>query len=296
MPPDYDEAYPDSPPVGGRGRRGSRLLLVSAAAVLVVALAVTGVVLANRSQGSNDAGPPVNTGSTSSDGTASAAASTPASGTPATQATTQAATTAAAPPVTYPGSASAYATAAVAAWSGGNTTRLGQLNDPGDTVFDTLNHGDYNKHFTVYQCSTADPSSVCVLYNDVGDELDLHVRNVLIGHAHAVVDGEWNPIAFPTDLQAYAQEALDDWGKHNTAAVALLTGKPGDTAFNAVPASHRGDTWTFQSSQGAAGHIAYVWQNPTHESIVFQFAAPGSVTPPANRHGLIESVSFQLAA
>jgi hypothetical protein len=264
-------------------------MLAAAAIVLVAALSAVGVVLAENAHGGNSAGPPINAGSTS--GAASATPSATRSAPPTTPPTTAPQTTAAVQ-VTYPNSASVYATAAVTAWSTGDTVRLGQLNDPGDTVFDTLNAGNYNKQFTVYQCSNGDPSSVCVLFNNVGDELDLHVRNVLVGHAHAVVDGEWNPITFPTDLQAYAQEALNDWGKHNTAGVALLTTQPGDSAFSSVPDSHRGDTWAFNGSQGATGHSIYAWKSATGGIISFEFNNPGLVSPPANRHNLIQSVEF----
>jgi hypothetical protein len=78
------------------------------------------------------------------------------------------------------GLASAYATAAVTAWSGGDTTRLGQLNDPADPVFSTLDSGDYTEAFGLYRCNGAAGSSICVLYNQVGDELDLRLQNSLL--------------------------------------------------------------------------------------------------------------------
>ena len=282
----------DDPPDSGQGRRRPKLLLTSAAIVLALALGVAAFLIAYHPNSGDNQGRKVNAGATSSGGATSATPSIPGTTSPTTPPTTTAPPPA---PVTYPGSASAYANAAVTAWSTGNTARLGQLNDPANSVFDTLNAGNYDKHFGVYQCSNADPSSVCVLFNNVGDELDLHVRNVLVGHAHAVVDGEWNPITFPTDLQAYAKEALDDWGKHNTAAVALLTGKPDDSAFGSVPAGHRGDTWTFDHSEGATGHLYYQFRNPAGDTVMIGFANPGSITPPANRHGLVESVIFQPA-
>lgn len=278
----------DNPQAGGGGRR--RLMLAAAAIVLVAALSGVGVVLAENARGGNNAGPPVSAGLGSKGGT-SATPSATRSVPPTTPSTTGPTTAAAV--VTYPNSASAYANAVVTAWGTGDTVRLGQLNDPGDTVFDTLNAGNYNKQFSLYQCSNADPSSVCVLFNKFGDELDLHVRNVLVGHAHAVVDGEWNPITFPTDLQAYGKEALDDWGKHNTAAVALLTNQPNDSAFSSVPDSHRSDQWAFNGSQGATGHLIYEWKGATGGIISIEFNNPGFVSPPANRHNLIQSVVFQ---
>jgi hypothetical protein len=201
-------------------------------------------------------------------------------------------TTAAPPPVTYPATAEPYSLAAVNAWAGGDTTRLGQLTDPSATIFATLSAGDYNKVFAVYRCEGAAGSSYCTLYNLVGDTLILQLRNEYLGHAHAVIGGTWHPITFPTDLQAYAQEAIDAWQGHNTAAVALLTQKPGDTAFNVVPAALRTATWTYSHSEGAAGHLYYIWTDSAGDSIPIGFINPGIVSPPANRHHLIEAVVF----
>ena len=195
---------------------------------------------------------------------------------------------------TYPNSADAYAKAAVVAWQTGDTTRLGQLDDPGDTVFGTLNGGNYNKAFALYRCDGAAGSSICTFYNSVGDDLDLRLRNDLVGQPHAVVDGHFNPITFPTDYQAYAQEALNDWIGHNTAAVALLTGKPSDTAFSHIPASARDTSWTFQSEQGAAGHEYFVFTDPQNNSIAIGFVNPTIQSPPANHHGLIEDVEYSV--
>lgn len=197
------------------------------------------------------------------------------------------------PAATYPNTASAYATAAVTAWKTGDTGRLSELSDPGNGIWSTLNGGNYNKAFHVYLCDGAAGSSICAMYNAVGDELDLRLENDLIGHAHAVIDGQWHPITFPTDYKLYAQEAIDDWGKHNTAAVALLTGKPGDSAFSSVPSSHRNDQWTFDSEDGGMGSEFFTFVNPAGDQLIVRFANPGIVPPPANRHGLITGVSFQ---
>jgi hypothetical protein len=196
-------------------------------------------------------------------------------------------------PVSYPGDAAAYATAAVTAWGGGDTTRLGQLNDPADPVFSTLDSGNYDKAFGLYQCTGAAGSSICVFYNHVGDELDLRLLNSLLGQAHAVMDGQWHPITFPTDNRAYAEEAIHAWTGHNDAAVALLTGKPGATAFDPVPAERRDDTWTFDHNEGGTGHLFYIFRNTTGESIIVSIANEGFATVPPNRHGLIEVIYYQ---
>jgi hypothetical protein len=132
-----------------------------------------------------------------------------------------------------------------------------------------------------------------VLYNAVGDELDLRVLNSLLGQAHAVQDGQWHPITFPTDNRAYAEEAVHAWTGRNDAAVALLTGKPGATAFSAVPAAKRDDVWTFNHDEGGMGHLYYVFTNAAGDSIIVSMANEGFASVPPNRHGLIEGVVYQ---
>jgi hypothetical protein len=209
----------------------------------------------------------------------------------------EATTSAAAPPAaTYPGDAGAYATAAVTAWSQGDHARLAQLDAPGDTIFSTLDSGNYNKAFSLYRCDGAAGSSICALYNAVGDELDLRVLNSRLGQDHAVQDGQWHPITFPTDNRAYAEEAVHAWSGHNDAAVSLLTGKPGATAFSAVPAARRDDVWTYSGSDGGMGHLYYHFANAAGDNIIVSMANEGFATIPPNRHGLIEVVYYQAHA
>jgi hypothetical protein len=251
---------------------------------LVVGLASAGMALGLLA-GCGGSGPgPASSGGTGGTGGSGTAGDAP--GPASAGATTPA-------PMTYPGEAGAYATATVTAWSGGDSTRLGQLNDPADPIFSTLDSGNYNKAFGLYRCTGAAGSSICVLYNQVGDELDLRLQNSLLGQAHAVVDGQWHPITFPTDNRAYAEEAIHAWTGHNDAAVALLTGKPGATAFDPVPAPRRDDTWTFGHEEGGTGHLFYVFGNATGDHIVVSFANEGFATVPANRHGLIEVIYYQ---
>jgi hypothetical protein len=197
------------------------------------------------------------------------------------------------PPITYPTTAGSYAAAATNAWSAADNTRLGQLTDPAATIWNTLNGGNYNKQFGLYQCTGAAGSSICVLYNAVGDELDLQVRNDRIGLAQAVIGGQFHPITFPTDYQAYATEALSDWGKHNDAAVKLLLSTTNANAFNVVPATHRDDSWTFDHQEGAMGHMDFLFRNAAGDTVVIDFLNPGAQPPPANRHHLVETVYWE---
>ena len=219
----------------------------------------------------------------------STSSSTPASGSPSASA----APSQNPPAATYPTGAEAYARAAVSAWTNRDTARLSQLNASSDTVFGTLDGGNYNRNFTtLYMCDGAAGSTYCTFYNAVGDALRLRLRNDLLGHPHAITEGVFTPITFPTDYQAYAQEALTDWVGRNTAAVSLLTGKPGDSAFSSVPAGVRTEDWVFDRTDGAAGHVYYVFHNTAGDTLAFGFVNPGIQSPPANRHGLIEQVVF----
>jgi hypothetical protein len=182
---------------------------------------------------------------------------------------------------TFPKDASAYATETVTAWRQGDHARLAQLNDASDTVFATLDAGDYNKQFTLYRCDGAAGSSYCTFYNAVGDTLILRLQNQRLGQAHAVIEGQWHPITFPVDLRAYAEEAITAWSGHNTTAV-----------FGVVPAALRDTSWTFNHEEGAAGHRIEVFLDPAGDSIGISFVAPGVQPTPANRHGLIEAVYF----
>jgi hypothetical protein len=196
-------------------------------------------------------------------------------------------------PLSYPSTANDYARSALTAWRSRDAVLLRALSADGNTIFTTLDGGNYNRVFSLYQCTGAAGSSICAFYNEVGDEVDLRLQNALLGHPHAVIDGQWHPITFPTDNKAYAQEAIVAWGGHNSAAVALLTGKTGDTAFAGVPAARRGDNWTYTHEEGATGHLLYVFIDPAGDSIIVSFLNEGFAPTPANRHGLIEVVYYE---
>jgi hypothetical protein len=197
-------------------------------------------------------------------------------------------------PVSYPSDAGAYSQQAITAWRNHDNTTLSALNASSDTVFQQLNSGNYNTAFTtLYMCDGAAGSTYCTYYNAVGDTLRLQLRNDLLGHAHAIIGGTLIPITFPMDDKAYAQEALNDWQGRNNAAVALLTGKPGDSAFPAAAAALRdANDLTFSRTDGAAGHIYYVWTDSHGNELAFGFVDPGIVSPPANRHGLIQAIVY----
>jgi hypothetical protein len=277
VPPVYSDRSGDS-----RGR--SRAPVLAGVAVgLVIALSVLAFVLLKDKDRHKGGG--VDLGSIgTNDVTTPATSNPPTSDTPPT--------TAPPPPVSYPKTPSAYAVAATKAWATGDTVRLGQLSDPDNAVFATLSAGDYNRAFALFKCTDDAGLNTCVFYNKFGDQLNLVVQNDLVGSAHAVVDGKFTQITFPDDPKAYAQEALDDWQSHNKAAVSLLTGKPGDSAFSAIPDGRRNDTWTYDHEEGATGHVFYIWKNAAGESIAISFPTSGSVTNPPNRHGLIETVYF----
>jgi hypothetical protein len=191
-------------------------------------------------------------------------------------------------PAAFPSDAPSYAQAALTAWAGGDQTRLDQLRDAGNNVFVTISSSAYNHNFHLYQCQGAAGSSYCVVFNSVGDELTLRVSNQLLGHAHALVSGEFKAITFPADMQAYAQEALDGWIAHNTARVGLLLTPDAVTSLNAVDPAHQADGWTFMDSQGAAGSSYLSWKNPAGDRIAFRFHNAGVVPSESPQHRIFE--------
>jgi actin-like ATPase involved in cell morphogenesis len=268
----------------GRSGRWRTVVIYVAAAALVAALAAGSIaLLGGRDSGNNTAGPD-STAPATTDGVA-----------PTTSPAAPVTTSAAPPPVTYPQTANAYALAAVQAWRQGNQGRVDQLVAAGNGIFDILNAGDYNKQFAVYKCTSGGGYSQCALYNKVGDVLELKISDDLLGEAHAIADGVFAPITFPLDLREYGQLTLDDWKRENKAAVALLTTEPQDSAFNTVPDERRNDTWTYDRQDAAAGKIYHIWRNAAGDEIALGFNNPDIVPPPANRHNLVVSVTYQPA-
>lgn len=181
----------------------------------------------------------------------------------------------AAPAVAYPADGQAYAQAALNAWAGHDQARLDQLRDPGNTIFQTISSPAYDQHFHIDHCQGAAGSTYCSVYNNVGDDLELKLNNQLLGGPHAVISGDFQPITFPSDMKAYAQEALDAWLAHNTARVGLLLTSDAVTHLNAIATSHQADGWTFGASEGAAGSSYLSWANPAGDRISFRFYNPG---------------------
>jgi hypothetical protein len=188
----------------------------------------------------------------------------------------------------YPASAEDYTKAAVAAWASGDTARVDDLRAPSATIFATLSAGNYEKHFVLKNCQGAAGSSFCTFFNNVGDQLVLRVGNEKLGGPHAVTDGTFDPITFPTDMQAYAQEALDAWRADNSNRISYLTTADAKTHLDAIAVSHRADTWTFQDSQGAAGSSYLTWRSTAGDRIVFRFHNPGVVPDEGPQHRIVD--------
>ena len=188
------------------------------------------------------------------------------------------------PAASYPTNGQDYAQAALTAWAGHDQARLDQLRDPANTIFQTISSPAYDQHFHLDHCSGAAGSTYCSVYNNVGDDLELRISNQQLGGPHAVISGDFHPITFPSDMQAYAQEALDAWLAHNTARIGLLLTSDAVTHLNAIATSHQADGWTFSDSQGAAGSSYLSWKNPAGDRIAFRFYNPGVVPSESPQH------------
>jgi hypothetical protein len=184
----------------------------------------------------------------------------------------------------YPTDGQAYAEAALAAWGEHDQARLDQMRDPGNTIFQTISSPAYDQHFQLDHCSGAAGSTYCSVYNNAGDDLELRLNNQMLGGPRAVVSGEFRPITFPTDMQAYAQEALDAWLAHNPARISYLLTSDAVTHLNAIASSHQADGWTFSDSQGAAGSSYLSWRNPAGDRIAFRFFNAGVVPSESPQH------------
>jgi hypothetical protein len=200
---------------------------------------------------------------------------------------------------TYPSDAGAYATAGINAWATRNIARLDALEESSGTLHTLYAcNGCYNTHFTLTGCSGASGSTYCLFFNQVGDSLRLKVSNAALGQPRAITVGSiWDPIHFPSDDQAYAQEAMDAWQAQNDNRLKLLIAAPTTTSaqITALGASPAGQ-WTFQRADGAAGSVYEIWQDGSGNTLAFKFlnGPPAPTTGPQSQHR-IETVVFQHA-
>jgi hypothetical protein len=249
------------------------------AALLALALASPALAACTKnSPGGDQTSPPTSAGATENAG-----GGVPASTSPAPP-----------PAPTYPSSAEAYAKAGVAAWVNHDATRLDQLEVPGGQIHTLAGcTGCYNMTFTFIRCEGAAGSSYCLFFNAVGDELNVHLQNSLLGSPRAIVLGSiWSPITFPSDNKAYAQEALDAWLSRNDARLKLLTQNNMTSAQVDALGPNRTVTWTFDHSEGAAGSTYYSWRDPSGHMLAFRFlnGTPAPTTGAASHHRIAEIV------
>jgi hypothetical protein len=190
-----------------------------------------------------------------------------------------------------------YSRAAVQAFIDGNQPRYNQLVDAGVTVFSTISgcSGCYDMHFKFNSCTGAAGSAYCLFVNNVGDELTVQLSNerVAAGAQHGVINGKFEPITFPADQQAYAQEALDAWINHDFARLGLLTASGVATAsgeINGVDGSLRSKGFTYDSNEGAAGSIYYVFKDSAGDALIFRFQ---NISPNTSNHHLIIGIMYQ---
>jgi hypothetical protein len=195
---------------------------------------------------------------------------------------------------TYPSTAAAYAQAGVAAYVNHDAARLDQLEVAGGQLHTMAGcNGCYNTAFALVNCQGAAGSSYCLFFNAVGDELNVHLQNDLLGSPDAIVAGSiFSPITFPSDDKAYAQEALNAWLSKNDARLKLLTQANFTSAQVDALGANRNSTWTFDHGEGAAGSLYFSWRDGSGHTLAFRFlngpAAP--TTGPASQHRITDIV------
>jgi hypothetical protein len=196
--------------------------------------------------------------------------------------------------ITFPTDAGAYTKAALAAYVAKDVATLDQYEDTGGQLHTMLGcNGCYNTAFTYHNCEGAAGSSYCLFINAVGDELRLRVNNAALGQPRAMGGGSiFNPIAFPSDDQAYAQEALDAWQSGDDPRLKLLTSAPFTSAQITAKGPDVTGSWTFDRGDGAAGSIYYDFKDGAGHQLAFRFtngpAAPS--TGPASQHRITDVV------
>ena len=191
---------------------------------------------------------------------------------------------------TFPTTAEAYAKATVTAWTAHDTARLDQLKVAELKLFTSIDTaGTYDTHYAFVRCDGAAGSSYCTFFNNAGDALTLQLQNPLIGQAHAVISGTFDPTTFPVDNKAYAQLALNAWIDHNDIRLGLLTTPDALTVINALPAGLRNSSWTFKESQGAMGSLYYTWKHSSGAEFSFRFS---NLSPPVagQQHRIVGAV------
>jgi hypothetical protein len=223
------------------------------------------------------------------------ASATPPAGTGTLGTVTPSASATAAAPA-YPTDAGEYAKAAVAAWAARDIGRLDQL-EVQDGELHTLYscNGCYDVHFVLIDCQGAAGSSYCLFFNNVGDSLRLRLVNQFLGQPRAIGTGSiWDPITFPSDDKAYAQEALDAWQAGNDNRLKLLTqGQLTSAQVTALGPDHSGQ-WTYNPAfgGGAMGTIGFTWTDVHGHQLSFLFtngpAAP--TTGPNSQHRIRQIV------
>ena len=194
----------------------------------------------------------------------------------------------------YPSSAAAYAQAGVQAWVDHDSARLDQLEVAGGQLHIMAGcNGCYNAAFALVNCQGAAGSSYCLFFNAVGDELNVHLQNSLLGSPDAIVAGSIvTPITFPSDDKAYAQEALNAWLSKNDARLKLLTQANVTSAQVDALGANRNSTWTFDHSEGAAGSLYFSWRDGSGHTLAFRFlnGPPAPTTGPSSQHRITDVV------
>ena len=115
------------------------------------------------------------------------------------------------PPVEPSGYPTDYHRAVLAAWSSHDTARLALLTSDPDNFLAIPGHPDQN--WTPVQCGGPVGSEYCGYENRDGDAITIRVgRQAFTEHKWHVANlHRWDPITFPADPKAYADEFLHAW-------------------------------------------------------------------------------------
>lgn len=131
----------------------------------------------------------------------------------------------------YPDTPRAYAEAVMAAWTGGDLTRLGELTTA--QVHDQLIQipGPPSPDWTFIECDTG---HYCSFYNGDGDFLILLIPAASIGDPHAAAQVSYNVTSYPDDAVDYTREFIGAWQNGNLARMHQLAAPEAVEVFQQI--------------------------------------------------------------
>jgi hypothetical protein len=175
-------------------------------------------------------------------------------------------------PPTYPNDAKVYGQAAINAWVGGQSTRLGQLAASGAVSQFASIQGHPDTHWQYIQCDGAAGSSHCTFRNNNGDQLVLRLTNETLGKPRALEEVVYDRTTYSGNANQYVSDFLGAWFNGNKQRMltyanqktvdflAQYTPLKDWTAQNNGPNDQAGHTYVFEAGSPGNGGGSYTFK------------------------------------